>query len=193
MNFESGGAKKLLMLAAGLLVGAGIGLFGLVSLLGISLPETGENVPQAGVAVPAPSIGSLAPDFELADLSGKFVRLSDLQGKPVLINFWATWCAPCRTEMPAFQRAYDQYGQEFEILAVNFAEPEEAVQAFVDELEITFPVLLDPQAEVQGLYRVRGYPTTVLIDQTGVVQIYHVGYLSETQLQKYFSDLGVGE
>lgn len=138
------------------------------------------------LAVDAP-----APDFELAALNGESIRLEELRGQPVLINFWATWCAPCQLEMPAFQDRYEQHAGALRVLAVNFDEPRADVQAFADDLGLTFDVLPDPGGEVQRLYQVRGYPTTVLVDADGVVRVLHIGLMTENQLDQYLSELGL--
>lgn len=98
--------------------------------------------------------GEPAPNFTLTTLDGKTVQLSDYRGKAVLLNFWGTWCEPCRTEMPALQNAYDQYkDQGFEVLAVNIAETDVAVSSFVEQYQLNFPVLLDRNREVTELDR----------------------------------------
>jgi peroxiredoxin len=139
----------------------------------------------------SPVLGTLAPDFELVNLSGDLVRLSDYKGTPVLINFWATWCGPCKLEMPSIQERYKTLAPRFEVLAVNFDEPVERVEGFVDEVGVSFPVLLDPGAKIQELYRVRGYPTTYLVDANGYIQVHHVGFMSEAQLDRYLEQAGV--
>ena len=93
--------------------------------------------------------------------------------------------------MPAFQDRYEQYAGDLRILAVNFDEPRADVQAFADDLSLTFDVLLDPGGEVQRLYQVRGYPTTVLVDADGVVRVLHIGLMTENQLDQYLSELGL--
>jgi peroxiredoxin len=141
-----------------------------------------------------PQIGSPAPDFTLQDLDGNVVKLEETLGKVVLLNFWATWCGPCRIEMPFFERTYTEYKDEdFVVLAVDFDEPVEAVRAFQKELNLNFPILLDPGGEVQRTYRVLGYPTSVLIDREGLIHAIHVGIMSEAQLDDYLEELGVGE
>lgn len=138
---------------------------------------------------PAPEVGALAPDFSLKDLSGKNVRLSDLRGQVVLINFWATWCAPCREEMPAIQSRYNRGG--FAVLAIDFGESAEKIQGYFDEIGVSLPALLDQDGAVQELYRVRGYPTSFFVDGEGVVRFYHIGQLSEADIQSYLTQLGV--
>ena len=110
----------------------------------------------------------------------------------MLLNFWATWCAPCRLEMPAFQQRYRELAPEgLQVLAVNFDESEEEVRAFQQELDLSFPLLLDPGGMVQRIYRVLGYPTTYLVDRDGVIQAIHVGIMSEAQLDGYLLQLGM--
>ncbi len=118
----------------------------------------------------APRTGFLAPDFSLPALDGGTVRLSDLRGKRVVINFWATWCPPCRAEMPAFEEAYQRYKDEgLVILAVNEAEDAATVAAFRDEFGLTFPILLDTRMAVGEKYRIRFLPTTYFIAPDGTI------------------------
>jgi len=136
----------------------------------------------------APAKGEPAPDFALPDLDGTVVRLSDLRGKPVLVNFWATWCGPCKREMPDIQQAYAQAGGEFVVLAVN-AEGTSSELArrlardFRDELDLTFPILLDsPDSDVFNQYRLTGLPDSFFVDRNGVIQEIVVGPLSKKTL-----------
>jgi thiol-disulfide isomerase/thioredoxin len=109
-------------------------------------------------------------DFELQDLSGTTRRLSDFNGKVVFLNFWATWCGPCRFEMPSMERLYQQLNAKgFEIVAVNLQEDRKSVQAFVDEYGLTFSVLLDTTGRVGATYGARSIPTTYLVDRDGFV------------------------
>jgi peroxiredoxin len=112
---------------------------------------------------------SLAPDFVVPDLAGQAVRLSALRGKVVLLNLWATWCAPCREEMPSMERLYQRLrGRDFQLLAVSQDEDgAAAVKPFVAEMRLTFPILLDPDHQVGDRYEVWGYPETFLIDRAG--------------------------
>jgi cytochrome c biogenesis protein CcmG/thiol:disulfide interchange protein DsbE len=140
-------------------------------------------------AAPAPEVGAAAPQITLRTLQGQPASLSALRGQVVLVNFWATWCGPCRLEMPAIQARYNDGG--FAVLAVNFNEPADQVRAFVDELDLSFPILLDPGGKVQELFRVRGYPTSFFVDATGVIQILHLGELSAETLDAYLVEMGV--
>ncbi|MFQ5846892.1 MAG: peroxiredoxin family protein [Candidatus Methylomirabilales bacterium] len=126
-----------------------------------------------------PAVGYLAPDFALPGLDGKMVRLSDFRGKKgVFINFWATWCPPCRLEMPTMEKAYRRYkALGLEILAVSIdAGPKSVVRNFLREFELTFPVLLDPEAEVLHLYRIFSIPASFLIDKKGIIRYKELGY-----------------
>ena len=128
---------------------------------------------------PRPEVGHPAPDFTLPSLTGKPVRLSDFRGKKaVFINFWATWCAPCRLEMPTMEKAYQKYkGKGLEILAVSVdAGPKNAVKNFMDELRLTFPALLDSKMGVLGLYRFSAIPASILIDTQGIIRFRELGY-----------------
>jgi len=128
---------------------------------------------------PRPEVGHLTPDFTLPALTGEAVRLSAFRGhKAVLINFWATWCAPCRLEMPTMEKAYQKYkGKGLEILAVSIdAGPKSAVKNFMEELGLTFPALLDPKMQVLHLYRLSAIPASFLIDKQGVIRFKELGY-----------------
>lgn len=142
---------------------------------------------------PLAVVGQPAPDFELQAAGGAAVQLSALIGHPVVLNFWATWCEPCRAEMPALQRAADRFAdQGLRVLAINFDEPEADVLAFGQELDLSMPLLLDPGAEVQRLYRVLGYPTTYFVDAEGRLAAQHIGVLDDRLLEGYLGQIGVG-
>ncbi|MFQ5882590.1 MAG: peroxiredoxin family protein [Candidatus Methylomirabilales bacterium] len=124
-------------------------------------------------------MGHRAPEFTLPNLKGKTVRLSDFRGKKaVFINFWATWCAPCRLEMPTMEKAYQTYkGQGLEILAVSIdAGPKSVVKNFMQELKLAFPTLLDPDMKVLGQFRIFGIPASFLLDKEGVIRFRELGY-----------------
>ncbi len=119
---------------------------------------------------------SIAPEFELVDLEDKIHRLADYKGKPIVINFWATWCPPCRKEMPAMNRAWKQLKEEgVEMIAINIGEDEADVLAFQDEHPIDFQVLLDQKSESLESWRVRGLPTTYIISPKGIVAYSAIG------------------
>lgn len=111
---------------------------------------------------------SPTPDFALSDLFGKKVLLKDFRGKLVLLNFWASWCLPCREEMPAMERLYQEFkNRDFVILAVNIKDKRKDAVAFVKEFKLTYPVVFDPEGQVGLLYGAWGLPTTYLIGHKG--------------------------
>jgi len=124
----------------------------------------------------SPQEGRAAPDFRLETLGGGTLRLSVLQGKAVLVSFWASWCQPCRSELPHLVAAYDRYRQEgLEIVAVNLQEDEDTIAAFVEEFGVQFPVVIDRSGDVADEYRVIGIPTSYFIDRSGVVRSIYTG------------------
>ncbi len=198
LNRELGTERSIrpwLALAGGMLIGAAAGylaFFGLPS-------EPAEPQPQSTVGAPQISIaglgtGSQAPLFELESADGEMVGLEDYRGQVVLLNFWATWCAPCRIEMPLLQSTFESFkDQGLVILGIDFDEPADLVDAFGDELGLTFPLLLDPGGKVQQQYKVRGYPTTVILDREGRIQSYHIGVLTHSQLDGYMQIAGLSQ
>ena len=162
------------------------------SVQSTAAPESNETQ-EIGTVVSkiAPEIGAQAPDFALRDLEGNEVRLSDFRGRTVLLTFWATWCGPCRLEMPTFEGRYQELKDDgFTVLGLNFDEPIEDVSAFRDELGLSFPLLLDPGGSVQRLYRIHGYPSTIFVDPQCVVRVIHIGLITEGQLTDYLVELG---
>ena len=108
------------------------------------------------------------PDFSLTDPEGKKISIKDFRGKTVFLNFWATWCEPCREEMPAMEKLYQEYkNKNFVVLAINVKDRKQEALAFVKELKLTYPVAFDPDAEVASLYGAWGLPTTYLIGPKG--------------------------
>jgi len=131
-------------------------------------------------------IGDKAPDFTLSTLDGEEVQLSDFEGEEILLNFWATWCPPCREEMPDIQKFYDQH--DVTVLAVNLTDTEmnkENVNVFIEEFEFTFPILMDEEAEISNLYRVNPIPVSYMLDSDGVIQHKAYGPMDyETMVEK---------
>lgn len=145
-----------------------------------------------------PEVGDTAPDFTLQSLSGKKVSLSDYRGKPVLLNFWATWCEPCRGEMPFLQEVAEDTewtAQGLVILAVNLGESAAAVGDFVDRYGLTFTVLLDTTDKVGMQYNARYIPTTYFIDKDGIIRSAKIGAFSgKSEIDGYIVDmLFIGE
>ena len=135
------------------------------------IAPAGADAEVLGVAAGAdkPALGEPAPDFVLERPgTGERVSLSDFRGQPVVLNFWATWCVPCRTEMPDLQAAHDEEGGV--VLAVTWQESDSVVQAFVDEFALDFPVALDREGRVREHYGVVGLPATFFIDAEGILR-----------------------
>jgi peroxiredoxin len=129
-----------------------------------------------------PATGMPAAEFTLTDLEGRAHDLSQYRGKIVLLNFWATWCKPCTTEMPAMQTTYDRLREKgFVVLAVNELEDDAKVREHIQAYRHTFPVLMDRENRVANLYGVYGLPVSVFIDEAGVVQAYIKGGLLTEQ------------
>lgn len=129
------------------------------------------------------TIGSFAPQFETINDQGQPVRLADLRGQVVLLNFWATWCGPCRVEMPEFEAIYSERKDDgFTIVAVNNSETLADVRGFREELDLSFPLLLDESAQVQNLYSVISYPSTYILDREGRIIQKNYGPLSVEQI-----------
>ncbi len=121
--------------------------------------------------------GQIAPDFALKSASGKNLRLSEHRGDVVMINFWATWCGPCRQEMPLLNDLYTRYQRVgFNLLGVNIDDDSDRAMKMVEDLGVTFPVLFDERKEVSRLYQVEAMPVTVLVDREGVIRHIHHGY-----------------
>ncbi len=139
----------------------------------------------ATLAVPGTDIaaeeGALAPDFLLEQLDQGEMRLSDLRGKPVVINFWATWCKPCRQEMPRFVEAYDRHqADDLMIVAVNLQEGKSIARPFAEDYGMDFPILVDRDGEVGEKYRLLGLPMTFFVDRDGVIQSIFTGPFQES-------------
>ena len=133
----------------------------------------------AGTALAAVSPGAPAPDFTLRSAAGPNLRLQEQRGQVVLINFWATWCGPCRQEMPQLNKLYDKYRSAgFVLLGVNIDDDTRRATDVAAKLGLTFPVLLDTDKAVSRLYDLGTMPTTVLIDRDGRVRHIHPGYLA---------------
>jgi peroxiredoxin len=119
-----------------------------------------------------------APGFTLQTLDGKTVSLTQFKGDVVMINFWASWCGPCRQEMPLLDNIYKQYkDMGFTLLGVNVEPDAHNANAWLKQTPVTYPILYDPKSQVSQLYQVQAMPTTVIIDRQGVVRFVHNGYL----------------
>ena len=144
----------------------------------------------AELRTPAPAVDHPAPDFTAPLLSGESFSLGGAQGTPVVLNFWATWCGPCRAEMPVIQAAAKNYGERVHFVAVNQGEESAVIQPFVDEFGLTFPIALDQdQAVGSDLYNVTGLPTTFFIDGDGTVRRVWMGEMNAITLEEGIAEI----
>ena len=139
------------------------------------------------------SVNSLSPIFSLPDISGITVRLDEYLGKVVVLNYWATWCAPCKEEMPIL----DQYGLEHPdsvvILGIAVGDSEESVRSYIDEMNISYPILIDKTGVVGSVYHVVGYPTTYFVDAKGIIRGKYIGLMTPRILQQNLIPLGIDQ
>ncbi len=151
---------------------------------------TAASVLAGGATGAAPAIGSPAPDFELPLLSGGTIKLSDLRGKVVWVNFWATWCPPCRAEMPDIEKIWkSEQGSDLVIIGVDYGEATPTVQGFVNKLGITYPIALDRNGTVAAAYRLAGFPSHFYVDKQGILREIKVGLMSEETMRERIQKL----
>lgn len=125
----------------------------------------------------AEAIRGKAPDFTLKSQSGENIKLSELRGKVVFINFWASWCGPCRQEMPVLDQLYQRYRDlDFTVLGVNVEENPDAARSLLKDVPVTFPILFDSSNSVTKLYQVKGMPSSILVDRDGNMRHVYMGY-----------------
>ncbi|HYF95235.1 MAG TPA: thiol-disulfide oxidoreductase ResA [Symbiobacteriaceae bacterium] len=147
----------------------------------------GTDAKAAGTGIPN---GAKAPEFELKTTDGKTVKLSDFQGKPVMLNFFATWCPPCRAEMPALQEVYQEFESKgFVILGVNLGESNLAVDQFRSKLGLTFPIVIDENDRVSRLYDIVPLPTSYFVDKSGKVVAKWTGEITKEKLRSIAKEL----
>jgi peroxiredoxin len=162
-----------------------------LALLLLGLGWTWASCAPASIAdvgqIPSPHVGFPAPDFTLETLDGATTSLAEQRGKVVIVNLWASWCGPCRAEMPAIQRLYDAQREEgLTVLALHgtFQDSEESARAFAQELGLSFPIVLDRDGEVSRRYLLRALPSTFIVDRKGIIrEVIFGGPLSEATLQ----------
>ena len=170
-------------------------VIGLISILVIVVVSNLllQNNTKSGVTNEGTGIekGDTPPQFELETLSGEQVQLADFKGKKVILNFWATWCKPCREEMPAFQ-AYSEQHEDVIVLAVNMSHKDsgiEKVKAFVKDNGLTFTVALDELGDVSRAYSVINIPSTYFLDEAGVIQTRVDGAVDEDKIAQYIEQM----
>lgn len=171
-----------------LVIGVGLVLLALAAIL--ALPKAQEQVEAAGISAIPAAVNFPAPDVQLTDLSGNPVALSDFRGHVILYNAWATWCPPCKEEMPALQAYFDAYKEDkFVIIAIEDGQPIEEVRAFVDEHRLTFPIWPDPEYKATTAFRTSSLPTSFVIDREGTVRLTWTGAISRAMLEEYVTPL----
>jgi DsbE subfamily thiol:disulfide oxidoreductase len=157
---------------------------------GGGLESVTSMVRPAPKPVSTADIGQPAPALRLPLVGGGELDLETYRGRPVLLNFWATWCEPCRAEMPVFERAQQQYrDQGLVVLGVDMQERDDEIQAFLGQLGVTFPSLADRTGEVTRQWRATGLPTTFLIDRNGIIRDVRVGPFTDEMLQDRLTKL----
>jgi peroxiredoxin len=149
-------------------------------------PPTSEN---ARSVVPAP-VSFPAPELTLSRLDGQAESLDDYLGQVVLINNWATWCPPCKAEMPDLQAYYVEHkDQGFSVVAISAADAENDVRTFVEQYQLSFPVWLDPQNQALSAFRNQSLPSSYVVDRTGTVRLAWTGVISRDMLEEYLTPL----
>ncbi|GAP10903.1 peroxiredoxin [Bellilinea caldifistulae] len=172
--------KTAALLLGGLVFG---GLVGVLIFWGGNQSLTAQRESQI------PQSGQRFPDFTLESLDGNKLTFSEFVGKPVVLNFWATWCDPCKAEMPLFEEVYRQ-NSGIVVLGVNYNESVNVIRRFIEEREITFPILLDADGKIAEKFQVFGFPTTYFVDEDGILRGVHVGQLDEVLLSSYLEKIG---
>ncbi|WP_416826533.1 redoxin domain-containing protein [Ectobacillus polymachus] len=171
----------------------------LASFVIVSFLSSGQGTENMQASTPATAVaiglnkGQASPDFELPSISGKKMKLSDFRGKVVILNFWATWCPPCKAEIPEFVKFYEMKKNEnVEIVGVNLTKSESnpgSVMDFVKNNSMTFPILLDEKGEIGQLYQMMTIPTSYIIDKNGVIQDKYVGAMSYEMMNNFVSKI----
>ena len=129
--------------------------------------------------------GDISPEFQTINAAGESFFISNYKGKKILIHFWADWCAECRAEFPKLEKAYQKYGKDnFEIIAVNVGQSKKHVESFVDEFQLTFPMLLDENSKIAKEYGIRGLPTNFFVDENRVIKKIIIGWVDEKQINQ---------
>ncbi|MBN1426988.1 MAG: redoxin domain-containing protein [Anaerolineae bacterium] len=177
-----------------ILLGGGLVLGIVMAILTIdwrqpAAPSSNSSSGLFSVADPV-AVGQPAPGFSADTPDGNTINLDDLRGSPVALNFWATWCVPCREEMPAMQSAAERYAdQGLIIMGLNAGEPATQVEAYIDILGLTFPTVIDLDGSIAAQYGVYAFPTTIWIDAEGVIRVRHIGPLTQEDIERYVAEL----
>jgi len=175
---------KILKILIGLLLVAVV----VAGIWFLSDPSASETIPETTATEESTENPNLAPDFTVYDIDGNAFRLSDFRGKPVILNFWASWCGPCKAEMPDFEEAYTEYGEDIHFVIVNLAdgrsETVESGSAYIEEMGYTFPVYYDTDMDAAYTYGISSIPMTVFLDAEGAIVTGQVGMISADALEE---------
>lgn len=185
-------ALGMVLVVAALLAACGADSSSFNESLPSGIPENMANLSLSGIDNSQRGLenGKLAPDFQLEYGDGRTASLSNWRGQPVVLNFWATWCAPCRAEMPELVEAYQQHQEDgLVVVGVNAFETIEQAAPFLQEFGMSFPVAMDSRGELQQLYQVRGLPTTLFIDREGRVVSRWSGLLTAALLEDFLDQI----
>jgi thiol-disulfide isomerase/thioredoxin len=169
-----------------------MGIVAIMGMLWLHTTRVSADEPTVAAASSAPHLGHSAPDFTLTTLEGEHLTLSDLRGQPVVLNFWATWCPPCRAEVPALGAVSDSLEGGAIVLGVDVGESARTVSDFVAERGVSYPIALDGDSATARLYGVRVFPTTYLLDANGVIVEIFTGPVTEPLLRARL-DAMIGE
>ena len=174
-----------------LVVGVGLILLAVAAFL--SLPKATETVAAQQVGITPVSVNFTAPDVSITDLDGNPVSLADYRGKVILYNAWATWCPPCKEEMPTLQAYYEAHKDEgFIIVAIEDGQPVDEVRAFVESYKITFPIWPDVEWKASTAFKIDSLPTSYVIDRDGVARLTWTGAITRSVLEQYVTPIITG-
>jgi peroxiredoxin len=177
-----------ILLAGGLVLGV---IMAMMTVAWNSPSSTSQASESGLISITEPaSTGQLAPDFSASTPDGKTLSLADLAGSAVALNFWATWCAPCQSEMPELQSTADRYAaQGLIVLGVDASESADQVKDYMAELRLTFPTVIDPDGRIANQYGVYAFPTTIWIDEKGAIRARHLGPLTREDIDRYVANV----
>lgn len=171
-----------------LIIGAGLMLIAIAAFL--ALPQASEAVSQQDLGLVPATVNFTAPDVSITDLDGNPVSLADYEGQVILYNAWATWCPPCKEEMPVLQAYYEAHkDQGFVIIAIEDGQPVEEVRAFVQSYGLTFPVWPDIEWKATNAFKIDGLPTSYVIDRNGIARLTWTGAVTRATLEKYVTPI----
>lgn len=173
-----------------MMIGVGLIAIGIVFMLVLRNTDSPVSASSTDLSAVPVEMDFPAPELDLFTLEGSPVSLSDYRGNVVLVNLWATWCPPCRQEMPTLQSFYEKYKADgFVLIAIDQEETKEVVKPFVDEFKLTFPVWLDEDYLAQKEFKTMSLPSSYVVDRNGQVRLMWIGSISMNNLEKYVPDI----